>query len=225
MEASQNKSPVFVTGGTGYLGNVLIARLLARGDRVIALARPGSAHKLPAGAVSVLGNALDAASYAAQVPHGATFVHLIGVAHPSPAKAAQFESIDLASVVAALAAAQQAQASHFIYVSVAQPAPVMRAYQDVRARAEALIRASGIPATIVRPWYVLGPGHRWPYLFLPFYTLAEYIPAWRESARRLRCVTLAQMVATLAQVTQHPGHTTRIIEVQEIIDIAAACRK
>ncbi|TAK90178.1 MAG: NAD-dependent epimerase/dehydratase family protein [Burkholderiaceae bacterium] len=213
----QTNPPVFITGGTGYLGHALITELLTRGNRVIALARPGSAHKLPAGAASVLGNALDAASYAAQVPHGATFVHLIGVAHPAPAKTAQFESIDLASVVAALAAAREAQAAHFIYVSVAQPAPVMRAYQDVRARAEALIRASGIPATIVRPWYVLGPGHRWPYLLLPFYWLAECVPVWRASARRLRMVTLAQMVSTLAAAVAQPATGVRVIEADEIV--------
>ena len=34
----------------------------------------------------------------------------------------------------------------------------MRAYVDVRAEGERLLRESGIPATFVRPWYVLGPG-------------------------------------------------------------------
>ncbi len=220
-----DKPAVFVTGGTGYLGQPLIAALLAQGFEVFALTRAQSRHKLPSGVSVVVGDVLDAQSYARAIPPGATFVHLIGVPHPAPWKAAEFVRVDLGSVTAAVQAARAAQVSHFIYLSVAQPAPVMRAYQDVRARAEALIRASGIPATIVRPWYVLGPGHRWPYLFLPFFTLAECIPAWRESARRLRCVTLAQMVTTLADVVQNPGHETRIIDVQGIIDTAAACRR
>jgi len=89
-------------------------------------------------------------------------VHLIGVSHPNPAKADQFRSIDLASTKAAISAALAARISHFIYVSVAQPAPVMQAYVKVRAECEALIRASGLSATILSPGYVLGPGHQWP---------------------------------------------------------------
>jgi uncharacterized protein YbjT (DUF2867 family) len=39
---------------------------------------------------------------------------------------------------------------HFIYVGVAQLAPVMKAYKSARAEAESLIRASGMNATILR---------------------------------------------------------------------------
>lgn len=46
---------------------------------------------------------------------------------------------------------------HIVYVSVAQPAPVMRAYVDARREGEACVRDTGIAATIVRPWYILGP--------------------------------------------------------------------
>src|SRR5688500_13099330 len=54
---------VFVTGGTGYLGRALIDALIRRGHRVRALTRPGSETKVPAGAQSVTGNALDAADW------------------------------------------------------------------------------------------------------------------------------------------------------------------
>ena len=150
--------PVFVTGGTGYIGRPLIAALLARGHTVHALARPGSERKLPGGAVPVAGNALDAATFAAAIPHGATFVHLIGTPHPNPAKAAEFQRVDLGSIRAATTAAQRAGVRHFVYLSVAHPAPVMRAYIAAREAGESLVTASGIPATILRPWYVLGPG-------------------------------------------------------------------
>jgi len=50
----------------------------------------------------------------------------------------------------------------------------MRAYIAVRKECEAILAASGLTTTILRPWYVLGPGHRWPVILLPFYRLAEY---------------------------------------------------
>ena len=34
---------------------------------------------------------------------------------------------------------------------------MMHAYIAARTQGEALVRATGIPATILRPWYVLGP--------------------------------------------------------------------
>ncbi len=89
---------LFVTGGTGYLGRRLIPALLARGHRVAALARAGSEGKLPDGCEVLLGNALDASSFAARVPAADTFVHLVGTAHPAPWKARQFREVDAVSV-------------------------------------------------------------------------------------------------------------------------------
>lgn len=96
---------VFVTGGTGYMGRRLIMALLARGHEVRALVRSGRERELPAGALAVPGHALDQTTYAARVPPADTFVHLVGVSRPSPAKAALFRTIDLASVREAVAAA------------------------------------------------------------------------------------------------------------------------
>ena len=67
-----------------------------------------------------------------------------------------------------------------MYLSVAQPAPMMKAYIAVRAECEAEILTAGLNATILRPWYVLGPGHRWPYVLIPLYRVLEMIPSTRE---------------------------------------------
>src|SRR5688572_20173795 len=136
----------FITGSTGYMGSRLARRLLARGHAVRALVRPGSEQRAPRGCEVVLGDALDGRSYAASMRPGDTLVHLVGVAHPSPALAEEFRTVDLASVRAASHAARQAGAAHFIYVSVAQPAPIMQAYVAARAEGETLVRAMGIPA-------------------------------------------------------------------------------
>jgi uncharacterized protein YbjT (DUF2867 family) len=207
---------VFISGGTGYIGRGLVPRLLARRHPVKALVRKGSEGRLPAGAEIVVGDALDASTFAATVPAGATFVHLVGVARPGPAKAKEFRTIDLASLKASLSAAKSAGAAHFVYLSVAQPAPVMKAYQEVRAEGEALLRASGMDATFLRPWYVLGPGHRWPSLLLPFYALAGLLPATRDAARRMGLVTLEQMTAALVRGVENQPKGVRIVTAPEI---------
>ena len=88
---------VFVTGSTGYIGQRLIPALVARGHRVRALARPQSIDRVPAGALAVAGDALDSRSLAAALRPSDTLVHLVGTPHPSPAKAAEFLRVDLAS--------------------------------------------------------------------------------------------------------------------------------
>ncbi len=86
----------------------------------------------------------------------------------------------------------------------------------MRAEVEALIRRSGMNATILRPWYVLGPGRRWPLLLKPVYWLLERIPATRDSARRLGLVTQRQMLAALVNAVERPASGIRIVEVPGI---------
>ena len=207
---------VFITGGTGYVGRALIPRFLERGHRVRALVRQGAEIRLPRGCEAVIGNALDASSFAETVPPSDTFVQLVGVPHPSPAKAVEFQSIDLASARASVSAAAGAGVKHFVYVSVAQPSPVMKAYQAARAEGEKMIHESGLAATILRPWYVLGPGHRWPYALKPMYWLFERIPATREPSQRLGLVTLEEMVAALVRSVESPADGIRVLDVPSI---------
>jgi nucleoside-diphosphate-sugar epimerase len=207
---------VFITGGTGYVGRPLITQLLERGHEVQALVRPGSERKLPSGCQTIPGDALDSKSYASKIAPADTFMQLVGVAHPNPSKAAEFRSIDLASGRSAIEAAKGAGVQHFVYISVAHPAPMMKAYIEVRSHCEELIRQSGMNATILRPWYVLGPGHRWPYFLLPIYKLMELLPSAREGANRLGLVKLEQMVHALVHAVETPAQGVRIVEVPQI---------
>ena len=191
--------------------------MLAKGYSVSALTRPGSERKLPSGARAVVGNALDEATFAGSIPRAATFVHLVGTPHPNPSKATEFQRVDRVSIGAAIAAARTAGVRHFVYVSVAHPAPIMRAYIAVRQEGEALVTASGIPATIVRPWYVLGPGHRWPLLLVPAYAILRRLPATRDTAERLALVTRDAMVAALVRAVETPPAAgARIVDVPGI---------
>src|SRR5450432_683972 len=155
----RERRSVFIAGGTGYMGQRLISRLLERGHEVRALVRSGSEKKLPACCTPVFGNALDGESYAAQM---------------------------------------------------------MGNYIAVRTECEDAIEMAGLNATILRPWYVLGPGHWWPYLVLPIYKLAELLPSTREGAQRLGLVTLEQMTSALTFAVENPAHGRRVVTVPEI---------
>ena len=209
---------VFITGGTGYMGRRLIPLLLERGYIVKALVRKGSENKLPEGCGYIIGDPFNASTFLNDIPEGATFVQLLGVSHPGPSKKDQFRVIDLASAKASAEAAKRAGVQHFVYVSVAQtPISFMTDYQQCRSEGEAAIRNTKIPATFIRPWYVVGPGHYWPLLFWPLFTILEWIPSTSKKARALRLVTLKQMLHTLLYAIDNiPTTGVNTIEIDSI---------
>ena len=215
MDRPPSRSLV-ITGATGYLGKPLTALAIARGHRVRAFVRPGSEARTPTGAEVTTGDPFAIDALAAALSPAVTLVHLIGTPRPSPAKAQQFLDVDLTSIRAAAAAATRVGIAHIVYVSVAHPAPVMRAYIAARAEGERLVRETGIAATILRPWYVLGPGHWWPYALLPAYWLLARIPSTRAGAERLGLVTHRQMVVALMSAVERGPTGAGVIEVPGI---------
>ncbi|MBL7988378.1 MAG: NAD(P)H-binding protein [Chlorobi bacterium] len=198
---------IFITGGTGYIGSRLIPELIRRGHSVRALVRESSASKLSNGAVPVVGNALEASTFAGAIRPGETVIHLVGTPHPGPGKGAEFVAVDLASIQASVKVAAAVGVAQFIYLSVGQPAPVMKEYIAVRAEGERLIREAGLTATMLRPWYVLGPGHRWAIILKPIYAVASLLPATRPGAQRLGLVTLNQMIRAILHTVENPPPT------------------
>jgi len=219
LPKSSDSRRVFITGGTGCIGTALIPILLERGHRVRVLVRPSSKAKLPAACEVVCGNALDVNSYRQLIRPADTFIHLVGVPHPSPAKAAEFRAIDLVSAREAISACAELGMHHFIYLSVAHPAPIMTTMKDyiaVRAECEQMIRDRHLNSTILRPWHVLRPGHRWPYVLLPFYKVGEWLPFTRAGALRLGPVTRDQLILALVEAVESPVQGTRVAGVPEI---------
>jgi len=210
---------VFVAGATGYVGIRLCSLLSGKGLDVTALVRDSSRRKLPAGVTAVEGDALSADTFRDGALLHDTFVQLVGVSHPSPAKAMQFRQVDLVSCQQSVAVAKSAGVQHFVYVSVAHPAPVMKAYIEVRMQCEEMIRESGMNATILRPWYILGPGHYWPYAILPVYWMLERIPSYRESAIRLKPIALGRFLRALVWAVENPATGVRVLDVPAMMNL------
>lgn len=232
----RSKPLVFVSGGTGYLGAALIPALLQAGYRVRALSRPQSRARamarLPAAVDIVEGDPLDARSLARAAAGARTFVQMVGVARPNPSKAREFLDIDLAAAEAGLEATVAAGVPHLVYVSVSQfpdgRIPAMRAYVQSRAAAEEKIRrrvaAGGLSATFVRPWYVLGPGHRWPLLLSPLMTLAAWVPGQRERIGKMGLVTRGTFNDAMLHAIAHPPADIHVIDVEGIRKISRFVR-
>ena len=213
---NKTNGQIFITGGTGYIGSRLIPLLLDNGFEITALARKGSEQKPDKRCNLVIGNALDKTAYSQHIKEGSVFIHLIGVAHPGPRKEKEFLEIDKVSIEQAVNAAVSAKVSQFIYLSVAEPAPVMKQYIEVRKYGERLLKESGLNAVFIKPWYVLGPGHYWPYLLLPFYWLCMIIPPLSNTAKRLYPVKLKNVLNAIVNSVKNPVKGIISIDTDEL---------
>jgi uncharacterized protein YbjT (DUF2867 family) len=206
---------VFITGGTGYIGSRLIRELVKKKYQVNALARNDSGKVFPKEVNVVSGNALDASTFADKIVPSKIFIHMVGVAHPSPRKKQQFVDIDLKSVQESVRAARDKGIEHFIYISVA-PSNIMKDYSDARMEGEKLIYEKFSKATFIRPFYVLGPGHYWPLVLTPVFKLLSLSKSGRRKAEKLGLVWIGQMINTLLWTVENPADAIRILEVEDI---------
>jgi uncharacterized protein YbjT (DUF2867 family) len=143
-----------VTGGTGFVGRHVIDRALAAGHVVRALAR---APQPPRAGVTWIAGALDDPQSLGTLCAGAAAVlHIAGTVN---ADRAGFAAANIEGTRAVIAAAREAGVRRFVHVSsLSAREPQLSDYGWSKREGEALVEASGLDWTIVRPTGVYGPG-------------------------------------------------------------------
>jgi farnesol dehydrogenase len=171
---------VLVTGGTGFLGRAVVARLASAHELVLLVRPTASREGFPAGVQFASGDVTDRASLVAAargceaILHGAALVKLV-------APAAEFDRVNVGGLENVLAAAQETGVARIVYVSSfialgpsdAAPGRTLDETADARERAwindyertktladrrarEAI--AAGAPLVVVYPGVIYGPG-------------------------------------------------------------------
>ncbi|NBC36862.1 NAD(P)H-binding protein [Novosphingobium sp. FSY-8] len=145
---------IALTGGTGFVGQTLLELCALRRLPVQALARrPGSDGADP---MWIKGDLADRPALDRMMQQAEVVIHLAGVVNaPDPA---QFEAANVTGTMAVIEAARAAGVPRLIFVSsLSAREPGLSAYGASKARAEMLVRASGLDWTIVRPPAIYGP--------------------------------------------------------------------
>ena len=143
-----------ITGATGFVGSAVLDEALAQGHTVRALARREQAPR--AGVEWVRGDLNDTAALAALVQGADAVVHVAGLTNtPDPA---EFEIANVTGTANVLAAMTEAGVKRLVFVSsLSARKPELSAYGASKAKAEALVEASRLDWTTVRPPGVYGP--------------------------------------------------------------------
>jgi dihydroflavonol-4-reductase len=171
---------VFVTGGSGLIGRALVARLLGRGDRVVALARSdASAADLSGlGAEVVRGDLLDEAALAEGLRGSAVAYNVAGVNTLCPTDPAPLYRVNRDGARAIVRAAAAARVRRLVHTSSAatlgeaegtigaEDSPhrgyFLSDYERSKTEGEQAVmqeaRRTGLDVVCVNPSSVQGPG-------------------------------------------------------------------
>lgn len=197
--------PVALTGGTGFIGRHLAARLREQGVplRILAREAPPEEDRLP-GIAWVAGDLADAGALRRLVEGVDAVVHAAGLVAASDRRS--FHAVNVLGTARLLGVLPHR--ARLVHVSsLAARAPQASAYAASKREAERLVAAARPDAVIVRPPAVYGPGDR---ATLPiFQQLARgllIMPAAAGARFSLLFVEdLVELLATIATEATHEG--------------------
>lgn len=196
---------ILVTGGTGFVGRHLVARLVAGGGQVRVLAR--SAADL-AGAEVVPGDVADVSSVATAMRGCAAAIHLVGIIREQGD--ATFEKVHVEGTRAVIEACGRAGVGRLLHMSAlgARPNATSR-YHRTKWEAEELVRASDVAATVFRPSVMFGAGNSFLPLVRDLLDHGPVIPIIGDGQSLLQPVWVEDVVTCFAGALERPdtaGH-------------------
>lgn len=148
---------IAMTGGTGFVGARLIETAAGRDLTIRALTRRPMRSRV--GVEWVMGSLEDEQSLRDLVAGADSVIHVAGVLKGR--RAEDFERCNVEGTRSLAAVAAAAGVRRFVQVSsLAAREPTLSLYGASKAKAEDVVRESGLPFAIVRPPAVYGPGDR-----------------------------------------------------------------
>jgi nucleoside-diphosphate-sugar epimerase len=214
------RSRVLVTGATGFLGTHLVRRLLAEGARVRVLVRSTTKAQplLQQGAELAVGEITDGDAVRAALDDVAVVYHLAGQLFMPGVPAADYHKTHVEGTHTLLSVCRERpRLERLVHCSTtgvlgatgahaadeAAPYRSTNAYEETKARAEMLVRASGFPAVIVRPGLVYGPGDLHLLGFFRAIQRRQFRPIGRRSVW-LHPIYIDDLTEALVRCGHHP---------------------
>jgi NADH dehydrogenase len=189
------KRYVFLTGGTGFVGQHVARRLAERGHGLRALVRSAAG----ASALRELGAELVEGDVTGDIDGEMlaecdAVIHLVGIIREKP-PAVTFERVHTRGTLKVVEAAKSAAVKKFVQMSALGAAAQGAAYQRTKYEAEELVRRSGLPYVIFRPSVIVGSGGEFTDLLIRMVHRAPAVPVIGDGNYRLQPVDVENVAS------------------------------
>jgi uncharacterized protein YbjT (DUF2867 family) len=205
---------ILVTGATGFVGSHLVKRLRQEGLKVRAMVRtPEKAQSLKdLGAEIVPGDISDVPSLEAAAKGCEKVLHLVGIIQEG--RGFTFQSVHVEGTRNILDAAKKAGVKHFLYQSALGTREGAKSeYHRTKWEAETLVKAGGIPYTILRPSLIYGPGDLFSIRLAEMIRLSPVLPVIGTGRSKIQPIYIEDVASCIAKILidgQHLGKTYEI---------------
>lgn len=180
---------IFVTGGTGFVGQELVSLLLAKGHTVKCLVRTHERGErlLPPGVDLTEGDIIDPEGLREAIAGCDAVVNLVGIIMEKGKNT--FESVQYQGTVNMVDATKAAGIRRFIQMSALGSRPdAVATYHKTKWRAEEYLRNSGLDYTIFRPSVIFGPHDLFTNFFARLIKMAPVFVVIGTGATRIQPV-------------------------------------
>jgi NADH dehydrogenase len=211
---------IFLTGGTGFVGQHMIHRLLGEGHAVRALLRelPGQSHRLVQGYYGqgdfkfVSGDVVSGAGLEPGMQGCEAVVHLVGIILEKGKNT--FAAVHHLGTRNVVEAAKRNGVKRFVHMSaLGVRADGVAAYQTSKWKGEEEVRRSGIPYCILRPSLIFGPGDGFVTQMIATMRKAPFIrPVPGDGSPKFRPVAIEDVTACFARALTTEAATNQTIE-------------
>ncbi len=218
---------VAVTGGTGFVGSVIVSELAGAGNEVRILSRKPP-ETLSEGVRHVPGNVVTGEGLDNFVDGVDAIIHLVGIIKEEGKNS--FETVHYEGTVNILAAASRAGVQRYLHMSaLGTRKGATSEYHRTKWAGEEAVRASGLSWTIFRPSIIFGPGDAFVNMLSNVMRWTPVMPVLGGGRSLMQPVYILDVAAafiTCLEPAQCAGKTyevcgPQVLSLKEIIKIIA----
>ncbi len=217
---------ILVTGGTGFIGRHLVARLVAGGEKIRVAARGSRKADLPQGVEQAHADVVTGEGLAQALAGVEAVANLAGIIVEKGAQT--FDAVIRGGTVNLVREAEKAGVKKLVYVSAIGAAPDPKfPYWQAKWAAEQSLISSSLNYTILRPSLLFGPEDDFFNRLARLIKQAPVVPIAGNGRTRFQPIWVEDVVTCVAATLAAGTHDRQLIEIggpeyftyDEIIDL------
>ncbi|HUS83350.1 MAG TPA: complex I NDUFA9 subunit family protein [Dehalococcoidia bacterium] len=217
---------ILVTGGTGFIGRHVVARLAEGGEKVRVAARGDRKVDLPQGVQQFAADVVSGEGVAEAMAGVDKVAHLVAVIAEKGDQ--RFDAVIRGGTAGVLGEAERAGVKKLVYVSAIGAAPDPKfSYWHAKWQAEQAVAASSLNYVIIRPSLVFGPEDDFFNRLERLIRRAPIVPVAGSGKTRFQPIWVEDVVSCVVACLNDGVHDREIVEIggseyysyDEIIDL------